>query len=260
MTGPVQSVAQPGQVFEVSRSPSEALDAAEAYLDGAGLVAPSLQGGMERFGDRIAVHHGRIKTTVRAVAEGAGSRVEVVRRGQAPLEDTRRWLVVLGLGGFLVAWALTIYNDRTAGLLSPMVTMTVFFLAVVAAIAVLFVADRSLERRSQSLMRSLEDAMRGDPVQVLRREVDALERSGAMANGLLFYCAALLVEFLVFIVVFSDGVRQGIDEAVAVETMRFGFLIPLGPALLFAGIWFVAMNRVHGRRFVSLQISVGSRQ
>lgn len=252
--GPVQGERQPGQVFEVPRSPSEALDAAAAYLEGAGRVAPGLEGRMERFGDRIAVHHGSVRTTVRAVPveEHGGSRVEVLRRGRAPLEDTRRWLVLLGLGGFLVAWALTVYNERAAQALPPLVTMAVFFLAVVAAIAVLFVADRSLERRSLSLMRSLEDAMRGDPVAVLRREVDALERSSAMAGGLLFYCAALLVEFLVFVVVLSDGVRQGIDEAAALGSMRFGFLIPVAPALAFGLASFWVLNRLHGRRLDEL--------
>ncbi len=133
--------------------------------------------------------------------------------------------------------------------------MSVFFLAVVAAISVLFVADRSLERRSISLMRSLEDAMRGDPVSVLRREVDALERSGAIANGLLFYCAALLAEFLIFIIVLSDGVRDAINEVAALDSMRFGFLIPVLPALAFAVIWFVAVNRVHGRRLATLRLA-----
>ncbi len=251
------SVPEPqlGQSFQVARLPAEALDAAAAYLEGAGQVAPGLRGRMERLGDRLAVHHGRVRTVVRAFAseDGAGSRVEVSRRGQAPLEDTRRWLVLLGLGGFLIAWALTVYNERAAEALSPLVTMSVFFLAVVAAISVLFVADRSLERRSVSLMRSLEDAMKGDPVAVLRREVDALERSSALANGLLFYCAALLAEFLVFVIVLSDGVRDGINEAAALDSMRFGFLIPVLPAVAFALVWFVLANRVHGRRLAEMR-------
>lgn len=241
------------QSYTVERRPHDALDAAEAYLEGAGTVAPGLRGRMERFGDRLAVHHGRIRTTVTAREAPEGTRIDVHRAGEAPLEDTRRWVLALGLGGFVVAWALTFYNERAATALSPLVTLTLFFLGVVAILVVLFVADRSLERRSEALVLSLEEAMRRDPLTVLQREIDALEQSSALANGLIFYCAALLVEFLVFIIVLSDGVREGIDEAAALEALRFGFLIPIAPALLFAFLYWLVVNRAHKDRLALVE-------
>ncbi len=240
------------QSFTVDRDPEAAIAAAEVYLHGAGAVNPSLQGRMERFGTELAVHHGRIRTTITATETSAATRVEVRRMGQAPLEETRRWLYAVGLGGFLVALGLTLYNDRAAQALPPLATLAIFFLAVVLVLAVLFVADRSLERRSESIVMSIEDAMRGDPLAVLQREVDALERSSSLANGLIFYCAALLVEFLVFVIVLSDGIRDAIDEVAALNTLRFGLLIPIAPALLFAGIYFLWANRIHNDRFGQL--------
>lgn len=241
------------QSYTVARSPHDCLDAAEAYLEGAGTVAPGLKGRMERYGDALAVHHGRIRTTVTARETAEGTRIDAQRSGEAPLEDTRRWVLALGLGGLVVAWALTFYNERAATALSPLVTLTLFFLGVVAILVVLFVADRSLERRSESIVLSLEEAMKGDPLLVLRREIDALERSSALANGLIFYCAALLLEFLIFVIVLSEGVREGIDEAAALEALRFGFLIPVAPALLFAFVnWWVA-NRTHRERLALVE-------
>lgn len=237
------------QSFTVERTPHEALDAAQAYLEGAGTVAPALQGRMERHGDRLAVHHGRIRTMITAEERPEATRVHVARRGQAPLEGTRHWILSLGLVGFMVAWALTFYNERGRDALPPMVTIGIFLLGMVLILAVLFVADRSLERRSEGLVLSLQDAMQGDPLAVLQREVDALERSSALANGFIFYCVALLVEFLVFVIVLSDGIREGIDEAAALDALRFGFLIPIVPALLFAGGYFVWSNRQHRDRF-----------
>lgn len=241
------------QSFTVDRDPDTAIEAAATYLHGAGAISPSLQGRMERFGTSLAVHHGRIRTSINATATSAATRVEVRRSGQAPLEETRRWLYAIGLGGFLIAVALTWYNEQAAEALPPLATVAVFFLAVVLVLAVLFVADRSLERRSESIIMSIEDAIKGDPMQVLQREVDALERSSSLANGLIFYCGALLLEFLVFIIVLSDGIREGINEAAALQTLRFGLLIPIAPALLFAGLYFVWVNRVHDDRFGQLR-------
>lgn len=241
------------QSFTVARSPHDALDAAQAYLEGIGMVNPRLQGRMERYGDSLAIHHGRIRTTMTATgqatpADEGPTKVLLHRRGQAPLEQTRRWLIGVGLGGFLVAWALTVYNERAAAALPPLFTISIFLLGVVLILAVLFTADRSLERRSESIVLSLEDAIRGDPLAVLQREIDALERSSSLVNGLIFYCAALLVEFLVFAIVLSDGIRQGIDEVAALGALRFGFLIPILPALAFAGAYFVWVNQLHERR------------
>ncbi len=241
------------QSFTVSRDPEAAIKAAETYLHGAGTISPSLQGRMERFGTKLAVHHGRIRTSINATETSAATRIDVRRTGQAPLEETRRWLYAVGLGGFLVALGLTLYNERAASALPPMATIAVFFLAVVLVLAVLFVADRSLERRSESIVMSIEDAIRGDPVEVLHREIDALERSSSLANGLIFYCGALLLEFLVFVIVLSDGIRQAINEVAALNTLRFGLLIPIAPALVFAGVYFVWANRVHDERFRQLK-------
>ncbi len=237
------------QSFVVPTTRHEAIDRAEEYLAGAGRIAPALQGRMERFGDGLAVHHGRIETRITATETSASTRIEVRRHGQAPLEDTRKWLVAVGLGGFLIALGLTLYNERAADALPPLLTIAIFLLAVVAVLAVLFVADRSLERRSESLLLSLEDAMRGDPEGVLRREIDLLERSSSLANGLIFYCASLIIEFLIFVIVLSDGIRDGINEAAALDALRFGLLIPIAPALAFAGIYFVWSNKQHDRRF-----------
>lgn len=241
------------QSFTVDRDPEAAIAAAQAYLEGVGTISPSLQGRMERFGTKLAVHHGRIRTTISATETSAATRIEVRRSGQAPLEETRRWLYAVGLGGFLVAVGLTLYNEKAASALPPLATMALFFLAVVLVLAVLFVADRSLERRSESIVMSIEDAIKGDPVAVLHREIDALERSSSLANGLIFYCGALLLEFLVFVIVLSDGIRQAIDEVAALNTLRFGLLIPIAPALVFAGINFVWANRIHNDRFAHIR-------
>ncbi len=241
------------QSFVVPLTADEALDRAEEYLDGAGRVTPAFQGRMDRFGKSIAVHHGRIETRITAKETSASTRIDVHRVGQAPLEDTRKWLYAVGLGGFLIAIGLTMYNERATNALPPLLTVAIFLLAVVLVLAVLFVADRSLERRSESLLLSLEDAMRGDPIGVLRREIDALERSSSLANGLIFYCASLILEFLIFVIVLSDGVRDGINEAAALDALRFGLLIPIAPALLFAGVLFVLSNRRHEARFARIQ-------
>lgn len=236
------------QSFVVPRTVQQALDDAETYLVGAGKISPPLAGRLERVGTQLAVHHGRIRTTVTASATPSATHVDLTRVGQAPLEDTRKVILSLGLGGFLLALGLSLYNDRASAGLPPLVTLAVFFVGVVLVLGVLFVADRSLERRSESLVRSLEDAMQGAPLDVLRREIHALERSTALANGLIFYCAALIVEFLIFIIVLSDGIRDGINEVAALDAMRYGLLIPILPALLFAGAYFFWANRVHGAR------------
>ncbi len=241
-----------GQSFMVDRAPDDAIDAAEAYLQGAGHVTPAWQGRMERLGGSLAVHHGRIRTTITAQPTSAATRVHVTREGQAPLEDTRQWLYALGLGGFLMALGLTWYNDRAANALPPLFTIAIFLVAVVLVLAVLFVADRSLERRSESIVMSIEDAMKGDPLSTLQREIDALEKSSSLANGLVFYCAVLIVEFLIFVIVMSDGIREGINEAAALDALRFGLLIPIAPALLFAGAYFLWTNKQHADRFRTL--------
>lgn len=242
------------QSFHTERAREDALDAAEVYLDGAGIVANSLKGRLVRSGDdTLAVHYGRITTRITVEKAHEGSRVRVTRKGQAPLEDTRTWLVGLGLGGFVLAWALAWYNARATEALPPLVMITFFFLALIGVVVALYVVDRSLERRSTSLTRSLEDAMRGDPLLVLQREVDGLERSSSIANGILAYCAMLILEFLIFVILLSDGVRQGIDEAVTLEVMRAGFGLPVVPAVLFGLGWFWATNRLHGERMALVE-------
>ena len=244
------------QAFTVARSPKDVLDAAQTYLDGAGTVSPRLRGRMERFGDALAIHHGRIETRITTSEAPGGTRVEVLRRGQKPLEDTRKWLLLLGLGGFLLAWAVTFYNETQGGALHPLLTIGLFLAALVATASVLYVADRSLERRSEGLVLALQDAVQGDPVTVLRQETRDLERSSATANGLLFYCAGLVISFVIYAILWSPEVVRDIDQAAALTTMRFVFLFPLLPALAFAGIYLTTQRRAHRRRldrFVAAQ-------
>ncbi|MGB0653515.1 MAG: hypothetical protein ACPGQL_09980 [Thermoplasmatota archaeon] len=240
------------QSLVVDRSPKEAIDAAQTYLEGAGVIATRLAGRVERDGDRLAVHHGRIRTRIEATAASGrpgASHVQVDRAGAAPLEETRSWLVLLGLVGTVLGWGLAFYNDRNSTFLPPLVTIAVFFAAILAAVTLLYVVDRSLERRSSSLMLSLEDAMRGDPLLVLRREVAALDKQLALVNGLLFYAVALVVEFIVFVALLDNG----IDDAVTLEVMRWGFTLPLVPALLFAGGYYAWSQRLHDRRHEALE-------
>lgn len=236
------------QSFTVQRSPHDAMEAAAAYLEGAGTVSARMRGRLERYGDELVVHHGRIRTTVSAQPTDRGTRMEVRRAGPEPLAETRGWLYGLGLGGFLVAWALSWYNERAQSALPPLVTITFFFLGLLAVVVGLYVMDRSLERRSRSLVLSLEDAVRGDPLLVLQREVTALQRSAALANALLFYCAALVVELLVFVVLLSDEVRPAIDEAVTLDVMRWGFTLPIAPAVAFGLVLWGVQARVHQAR------------
>lgn len=236
----------PVQSFQTERTPAQALDAAEAYLEGAGVVATPLQGRLERTGNGLVVHHGRITTTILAKRESGGSRVEVSRGGRAPLEDTRKWLFAIGIGGFLLGWGLAWYNSRAQDALPPLVTMTLFFLGLIGFIVLLFVVDRSLEHRSASIIRSLEDAVQGDPLLVLQREIDGLERSSAIANSVLFYCVALVVEFIAFAI--TLGVGTTVDRAIALEIMPASFGLPIIPAVLFGVIWFFSVNRIHETR------------
>ncbi len=236
------------QTFTVERSPHDALDAAEVYLNGAGIVAGRLQGKLERRGDSIVIHHGRVATEVSAnPIQGAPTRTKVAvhRTGRVPLEDTRGWLGFLALAATVLGWGLAAYNRSNPGFLSPMVTISLFFAAILAVIVVLYVVDRSMERRSRSIVLSLEDAIRGDPLLVLRREVDALEKQMAVANGILFYALALVLEFVVFVTLLGNGV----SDAVTLEVMRWGFGIPIVPAVVFAGLYFLASNRLHQERF-----------
>lgn len=239
------------QSFRIDRDPHDALDAAEVYLEGAGVVAPPLQGRLERKGDSLAVHYGRVTTHIQARPHGDGSELEVVRRGRGPLEETRRWVFALGIGGFLLGWGLSWYNSRAQQFLPPMVTMTLFFLGILGAIVLLYVIDRSLESRSQSLIGSLQEAMRGDPFLVLKREIDGLERSSAIANGILFYCASLVIEFIAFAI--TLGVGTAVDRTVAADVMPASFGIPVIPAVLFGLIYFAAMNRRHRERFALVE-------
>jgi hypothetical protein len=238
------------QAFTSRHDAKTVLDRAASYLDGIGFVAPPLRGRMERFGDALAIHHGRIETriTTRPAAIGAGTRVEIHRHGRPPLADTRRSLLAMGLGGFLLAWLLTFYNERQGGVLHPLVMITLYLLGLVATVAVLYVADRSLERRSATLVLAVEDAVEGDPTLVLRREMDGLDWSGSLANGFLFYCAGLVASFIAYAIVFSPDVVRDIDRAVAVATMRFAFLFPILPALLFTAIYYRMVNRRHHER------------
>ncbi len=240
------------QTFTVERSAHDVLDDAAQYLEGAGVIAPKLRGTLERYGDALAIHHGRIETRITAQEAPGGTRVDVTRHGQAPLEETRRWILGLGLGGFLLAWAVTFYNEAQGGALHPLWTITLFLVGLVATVAVLYVADKSLESRSEGLILSLEDAVRGKPEIVLHREIDALERSSALANGFLFYCGSLLVAFFVYAIVFSDGVRAAIDAEAALTTMRFVFLFPIVPAALFSWAYFAYQNKVHRERMALL--------
>ncbi len=236
------------QTFTVERSPHDALDAAEVYLNGAGIVAGGLRGNLERSGDSLIVHHGRVATRVSAtpVAGAAGrTRMAVHRTGSVPLEDTRGWLGFMALAATVLGWGLAAYNRRNPEFLSPMVTISLFFAAILAVIIAVYVVDRSMERRSRGLVMSLEDAIRGDPFLVLRREVDALEKQMSLANGLLFYALALAAEF----VVFTTLLGYGVDDAVTLEVMRWGFTLPILPAVLFGGLYFLVVNRLHQQRF-----------
>lgn len=245
------------QAFSVDRPPGAALDAASVYLEGAGLVSPGLAGAIERDGDSLVVHHGRLRTRIEAVREGASTTVHVTRTGRAPLEASRNWLYVMGLLGTLLAWGLAVYNDRSLDPFNPLVTLAIFFAALIAAVVVLYVVDRSMERRVRHLMGSLEDAVRGDPVLVLAREVAGLERQAALVNALLFYCAAIVVEFLVFAILLSDGVRAAIDEAATLRAMRTGFLIPVVPAALFGALYLTAIRRLHRTRLELVERRAG---
>lgn len=237
------------QTFRTARSASDALDATEAYLDGAGTVTAALRGRLVRTGNDLVVHYGRVTTHVNVRAVGNGSEVHIARRGRAPLEETRRWLFGLGIIGFVLAWGLAWYNAGAQDALSPLVTITLFFLGIVATVIGLYVIDLSLERRSASLLHSLEDAVKGDALLVLQREVDGLERSSSVANAILFYCVSLLVEFLVFVILLGDAdIRDNINEAVTLDVMRAVFALPVVPAILFGLVWFFAANRLHGER------------
>lgn len=239
------------QSFQVARAPKDALRAAKRYLQAAGDVAPGLKGELIDDQEGLVIHHGRIRTRVNVAKDPQGSAVSVERVGTVPLAETRTWIFIAGIVGFVLAWALAWYNSGGGGL-SPLVTISFFFLGMTALVAVLYVVDRSLEHRGVSLCRSLEDAMRGDPMQVVHREIDALERTSSIANAVLFYCASLIVEFFIYVILLSDGIREGIDEAVALETMRAGFAIPLLPAILFGLGWFWYTNRVHRDRFAAM--------
>ncbi len=237
------------QRFVVEQSPQAALDRAHTYLEGAGTVATQLAGHVERRPKSLVARHGRVDTHVTASLEAAGTVVEVRRHGEAPLENTRQWLIGAGIGGFLIAWALAVFNRRQEEFLDPLVTVTLFFVGMMALVVVLYFVDRSLERRSQSLILGLEDAVRGDPLLVLRREVDALERSSSVANAILFYFACLLVEFIVFAILWTEGIREAIDQVVTLQVMRTGFLLPVVPALAFGLIYRFAARRIHRDRF-----------
>lgn len=197
------------------------------------------------------VHHGEIQTRISAEKTDAGCTVSVERAGKVPLEGTRTWVFVAGIVGFVLAWALAWYNDGGGGL-SAFVTITFFFLGMTALVTVLYLVDRSLEHRGVALCQSLEDAMRGDPDVVLRREIDALERTSSIANAVLFYCGALILEFIIYVILFQDGIREGINEAVAADTMMGGFGYPVIPAILFGLGWFWYVNKVHKDRFAEL--------
>lgn len=245
-------MADEGHQFHVAAPPGRVLDRAEAYLRGAGAVSPSLRGEVQRVEDRIAVRHGRVETTVAVRAAPDGSRVEVRRSGQGPLAGMRHWLIGLGLTGFLVVWAFAVLERRASSLLPPLVTITLFLAGLAALIAVLYVVDAGLERRSRGLVLGLEAALDGRPLEVLRAQVAALDRSVAVANGLLFYFAALFVELLVFIVLLRGSVREAIDAALAIEVMRVGFLLPLLPAGLYGVVFWWVQRRVHGRRLAGV--------
>ncbi len=238
--------AGPAQTFRTRRTPAQALDAAEVYLEGAGIVATPLQGSMERSGNGLVVHHGRITTVINATRTDDGSAVEVTRSGRAPFEDTRRWLFAIGIGGFLMGWGLAWWNSRAQEALPPLVTMTLFFLGLMAAIVLLFVVDRTLERRSASIVESLEDAINGDALLVLQREIDGLERSSSIANGAIFYCVSLFAEFIAFAI--TLGVGRAVDQANALEVMPASFGIPVIPAVAFGLIWFFSTNSIHAKR------------
>lgn len=236
------------QAFQVDRDADEVLDAAERYLEGAGSVAASLRGRIERQGDALVIQHGRVRTRIGATPRDGGTHVVVSRHGRAPLEDTRVLLFGVGIAGFVLAWALAWYNEKAAEGLSPLVTIALFFTGLLGAVVGLYIVDRSLERRSRSLMESLEDAMRGDPYVVLEREVAGLDRTAAVADGLLFYCVSLVVEFIIFVILLSEGVRGAIDQAVTLEVMRWGFGLPVLPAALFGAVYYVGTRRAHEAR------------
>ncbi|HLF15923.1 MAG TPA: hypothetical protein VI796_00605, partial [Candidatus Thermoplasmatota archaeon] len=137
--------------------------------------------------------------------------------------------------------------------LEPLVTAVVFFLAILTAVVVLYVVDRSLERRSEGLLTALEDAVRGDPFIVLRREVQELERASSLVNGMLAYCVGLLAEALVFVIL----LRNGIDDATTLAVMRQGFLLPVVPAALFGLVYFFAARGIHRERLRVVEERLG---
>ena len=237
------------QDFWTERPPHQVLDAAEVYLDGAGLVSSGLAGRIEREGDSLFVHHGRMTTRIEATGEGGGAAVRVRRSGKAPLQASRRALYFLGIAGAVVAWSLAYYRNP----LSPLVTAAVFFVAILSTVVVLYYVDRSMERRSDGLMTALEDAVKGDPLWVLRREVVGLERVSSLVNALLFYCAGLVVEFIVFVILLQNDV----DDAVTLAVMKVGFLYPGPPAALFGLLYWVGSRRVHRERLRVVEERVG---
>jgi hypothetical protein len=239
------------QSFHLDVSSEDALAAASKYLTAAGQVAPGLQGDLQVKSDHLVIHYGRVRTRIATEDAPGGCNVTIERDGAPPLEGTRTWVFVSGIIGFVMAWALAWYNSGGGGL-SAFVTISLFFLGMTALVSVLYLVDRSLEQRGVSLCRSLEDGMRGDPNTIVRREIDALERTSSMANGVLFYCASLIIEFFAFIIVWSDGVRDGINEAVTLDVMKAGFAMPIAPAILFGFAWFWYVNRVHRERLNTL--------
>lgn len=242
------------QSFRTTRSPNAALDAAEAYLEGAGVVAAPLRGRMVRTGDDLVVHYGRIVTNISAHQAANGADVHIARRGRYPLEDTRRWVFGLGILGFALAWGLAWYNADAERALSPLVTITFFFMGIIATVVGLYVIDRSLERRGGEVLRSLEDAIKGDPLLVLQREVDGLERSSSVANAILFYCVGLFIEFIVFLILVSEkSIWETIDQDLTLAFMRAVFGLPIVPAVLFGLIWFAASNRLHNQRMALVE-------
>jgi hypothetical protein len=243
------------QAFTVATTPEEALNRAATYLEGAGTVAAGLRGRIERYGDRLVIHHGRVRTGITTHEVPHGTRVEVRRTGAAPFENTRRWLVAGGLAAFLGAWALAVFRRDDA--LPPLPTITLVFLGIVSLVIVLYVVDRSLERRGRGLLLSLEDAMRGDPLLVLQAEIQALERSSAVANALLFYFFALVADFFLFALLWSDGFRDAIDQAVTLRVMRAAFLLPVAPAALFGIVSYTVAHRVHARRMDLVERRLG---
>lgn len=241
------------QSFHVAKNAHDALDDAQVYLEGAGIVAPRLHGQVERQADSLVMHHGRIETKIQVEASGDDTKVTVTRTGQAPLEETRRWFYGAGLGGFMIAWLLAVYNENASQAFNPLLTILVFFIGIFSMMVVLYVADRSMERRSEGLVLSLEDAMAGNAMQVLRREMQALNRVGSIVNGGLGYFALLMVAYLLHVILLSPGVREGIDSALTIEVMRYTFTLPIIPALLFGGMYYVINSNRYQQKLQEVQ-------